>query len=100
MKRYLDALLRYGVERELIGEDDCVFVMNRLLEILGLDEPGEERDGEMPETLAEILGALCDDACRRARIEDGTTARDLLDTALMGALTPFPHEIRARFAAL
>lgn len=100
MKRYLDALLRYGVERALIGEDDRVFAMNRLLEILGLDEPGEESEGRAPEELAEILGALCDDACRRGRIEDGTTARDLLDTALMGALTPFPREVRARFDAL
>lgn len=32
--------------------------------------------------------------------EDNQVARDLFDTRLMGVLTPFPHEVRARFRAL
>ena len=98
MKGYLDALVNYGMEKGLIQEDDAVFVFNRLLEIMGLDEPGEGEAVEAP--LPVILDALTDDAVRRGLLDDNITARDLFDTKLMGALTPFPHEVRAIFAGL
>ncbi len=99
MRQYLNALLRYALEKGLIQEDDRVCAYNRLLEILGLDEAeGTDEDLRLP--LADILNALVDDAVERGRIEDNITARDLLDTALMGALTPWPHEVRAIFAGL
>ena len=98
MKGWIDALINYALDKGLIQEDDTVFVFNRLLEILGLDEPGQ---GEAPEAeLPEILSALTDDAVRRGLIDDNVTARDLFDTRLMGAVTPFPHEVRAIFSAL
>ena len=99
MKHYLDALIRYGLDKGLIQEDDATFVYNRLLEILGLDEAEEGAEAAGLE-LAELLDALVDDAAARGRIEDNGTARDLLDTALMGALTPWPHEVRAIFDSL
>ncbi len=99
MRKYLDALLAYALEKGLIQEDDRVFAYNRLLDVLGLDEAaGEPEALELP--LAAILDALVDDAAARGRIEDNITARDLLDTALMGALTPWPHEVRAIFSGL
>ena len=98
MKPYLDALIRYALEKELIQPGDETYVYNRLLEILGLDEAQEGEAVQLP--LAELLTALTDDAVRRGRTEDNTTARDLFDTKLMGALTPFPHEVRRHFAGL
>ena len=41
MKPYLNALIRYGLEKELIQPGDETYVYNRLLEILGLDEAQE-----------------------------------------------------------
>ena len=99
MRAYLNALLAYGRETGLIEAGDETYVYNRLLETLRLDEAGETAAPDSP-ALAEILEALCTDAVRRGVIEDNITARDLLDTALMGALTPWPHEVRRRFEAL
>ena len=95
---YLNALVRYGIDRELIEPEDAVYVKNRLLELLKLD--GAETADELDAPLHEILQALTSDAVQRGLIEDTVTDRDLFDTALMGALTPYPHEVRGRFARL
>ena len=98
MKGWIDALINYALDKGLIQEGDESYVFNRILEIMDLDEPGE---GEAPEaSLPEILQALTDDAVRRGLLDDNITARDLFDTKLMGAVTPFPHEVRAIFEAL
>lgn len=99
MKAYLDALIAYGRETGLVEAGDETYVFNRLLEILRLDE-AEDGGEAVSLPLAQLLSALCDDAVRRGVIEDTVTARDLFDTALMGALTPWPHEVRRRFDAL
>ena len=98
MKGWVDALVNYALDKGLIQEGDETYVFNRILEIMGLDEPGE---GEAVEaSLPEILNALTDDAVRRGLLDDNITARDLFDTKLMGAVTPFPHEVRAIFEGL
>ena len=99
MKAAIEALIRYGLEAGLIREGDETFVFNRLLEILHLDE-AEDGGAPVPDTLAAILEALSDDAVARGVCADNITARDLFDTSLMGALTPWPHEVRERFSAL
>ena len=100
MKAVLDALIAYGLEKGLIQPGDETYVFNRLLEILQLDEV-EEEAGPLPaKPLSELLDALTDDAVRRGLLDDNITARDLFDTRLMGALTPWPHEVRRHFEAL
>ncbi len=93
----LASLVRYGLDRGLIEESDQTFVLNQLLDALSLPgwEPAEPAD--LP--LEEILRGLLDDAVRRGVCADDVTSRDLLDTKLMGALTPWPHEVRRAFAA-
>ena len=98
MKANIDALIRYGLACGLIEPGDETYVFNRLLEILRLDEAGE--GPAAGSSLPELLDALTDDAVRRGLLDDNITARDLFDTKLMGALTPFPHEIRSRFRQL
>ncbi len=95
---YLASLAQYGVDRGLIEESDRTFVINRLLRALSLDsyEPAEPAD--LP--LEEILGGLLDDAAARGVCENDVTHRDLLDTELMGILTPWPREVRKRFSEL
>ena len=97
MENYVSALVRYGVDRQLIEPEDAVVAENRLLDMLGLSEPPA---GETPEAaLPQILAALTDDAVQRGLVADNITARDLFDTKLMGALTPMPHAVRREFAA-
>lgn len=92
---YLDALVRYGIGCGLIEAGDACYVRNRLLEILRLKEAPVQ--GQIDALLHELLAALTDDAVQRGLIGDSVTERDLFDTKLMGALTPYPHEVRAEF---
>ena len=95
----IDALVRYGTEKGLIGAEDAIWARNRLLDALGLDgfEPTGEAAGE---DLGAILKAILDDAAARGLIDGGVTSRDLLDTCLMGVLTPRPSAVIERFGAL
>ena len=98
MKAYLDALVNYAANCGLIEDEDRVYAYNSLLELMELDSA--EGEGIITAPLHEILDALCDDACRRGVLDDNIVARDLFDTKLMGALTPFPHEVRRKFSEL
>ncbi len=92
----LNNLVKYGIDKKFIEKDDEIFVINRFLEILNLNnyaKPEKEVDLDLEQTLKVIL----DDAAERGIIENITAERDLLDTKLMGAMIPFPREIRAKF---
>ena len=93
------ALARYGVARGLLEREDEMFAVNRLLEVMKLDDftPPEQVE-ELP--LETILERLLEDAVARGVCEDNITARDLFDTKLMGAITPFPSTVRRKFADL
>ena len=91
------ALVEYGVHKGLIEEADRVWARNQLLETLKLD--GYTQPDTPPPTLPldEILRPLLDDAVSRGVIEEGITSRDLLDTKLMGVLTPRPTAVIQQF---
>ena len=95
----INALVAYGLEKGLIEPADAVWARNRLLDILSLDgfEPAGEKAGE---DLEAILGAILDDAAARGLIDGSVTSRDLLDTRLMGVLTPRPSAVIEKFRAL
>ena len=95
---YISALIRYGLDRGLFEPCDKIYMVNRILEVLQLDEFTMEESPALP--LEEILAGLLDDAVSRGICGDDITSRDLLDTKLMGALTPAPREVRQKFAAL
>ena len=95
----INALLRYGLEKGLIEPADEVWTRNRILDILGLD--GFEPAGETAaQGLEAILAAILDDAAARGLIDGGITSRDLMDTRLMGVLTPRPSAVIGHFNAL
>lgn len=95
---YISALLQYGLTKKLFEACDKIYVANRLIEILQLDEFRMEETRLLP--LKEILKGLLDDAVIRGICNDDVISRDLLDTRLMGALIPAPHEIRKKFSEL
>lgn len=93
-------LVSYALGCGLIGEEDKVWAVNRLLEALELDtyeEPGEEYPSP---DLEETLGELLDYACEKGLCEDSVVSRDLFDTKLMGLLTPRPSEVDREFRRL
>ena len=90
------ALVQYAVDKGLIEESDRTWAENRVLGALGVSE--YERPETIPAMeLEEILKTLLDDAEARGIISGGVTERDLLDTELMGRLTPRPSQVIGEF---
>ena len=95
---YIEKLVRYGLSKGLIEEDEAFYSRNLLLDMMKESEFDEnDREGEEDPTLVDILGYLCDEAVKRGLIEDSITFRDLFDTKLMNAITPRPHEVNRAF---
>lgn len=94
---YISALIRYGLNKGLFEPCDKIYMTNRLLEILKLDHHIPADAGKL--SLETILRGILDDAVQRGIIQDTVTDRDLLDTMLMGSLTPPPRDVRSHFAA-
>ncbi len=92
-------LVCYGLEKDLYGKRDEIYVTNRLLEILNLD--GIDCQEEFTDVnLVEVLDELLDYAVSNGLCDDGIVSRDLFDTKLMGALMPRPSEVTERFGYL
>ena len=92
-------LVCYGKEKGLFTERDRIYVTNRILEILNLDEYDCEEEFtnvNLEATLKELL----DFAVEKGLIEDSIVHRDLFDTKLMGAMMPRPSEVTDRFYEL
>ena len=93
------ALVDYAQDCGLIGAEDRAYAANQLLDALRLEaddsfDPLERAfaEGEVP-PLEGVLAALLDDAVARGVIDGGIASRDLLDTRLMGCVTPRPSEV-------
>ena len=95
---HIASLVQYGLDRGLIEPCDKTYVTNQLLQVFSLDSFEPAEPVELP--LEEILKGLLDDAVDRGVCGGDITSRDLLDTKLMGVLTPLPREVRCQFAAL
>ena len=92
----ISSLAQYGLDCGLIEPCDINFITNQLLQALGLDSFEPAAPVSLP--LEEILKRLVDDAVHRGICGEDITSRDLLDTKLMGILTPPPREVRKKFA--
>ena len=99
-------LVAYAIQNDLIWPYEKDWAVNTILDALKLDswtDPGEEFWWEsniysQKIELAPILEELLDDAYVRGVLaENSVVYRDLLDTELMGRLTPRPSEVRDLF---
>ncbi len=92
----LESLISYAMNKGLAEPVDHQVLLNRLLDLLHMDdyEPSQELQSE---NLEEILGGILDYACQNGLCEDNITARDIFDTRIMGALTPMPREVIRTF---
>ncbi len=99
IETYIDSLVSYAMNKGLALPEDHTVLVNKLLELLQLDDYTAS-DEPQSEELEEILAGLLDYACEKGICQDNIVARDLFDTKLMGALTPMPREVRAIFREL
>lgn len=89
-------LVCYGLSNGLLTGRDEIFVTNRLLEILHLDQISDFENYTVTD-LEPVLKELLDYAVSENLIDDTVTERDLFDTKLMGALLPRPSEVTEKF---
>ncbi len=90
-------LVCYGKEKGFFTARDEIYVTNRILDLLKLDSFDCCEDFS-DVNLSEVLKELLDFAVSQGIIDDNITARDLFDTALMGAMLPRPSEITDKFS--
>ncbi|MBR0132604.1 MAG: UDP-glucose--hexose-1-phosphate uridylyltransferase, partial [Lachnospiraceae bacterium] len=95
----IQALINYGKKHGLFEEADEIFIRNRLLHALALDEFDEETVAADDE-LEDILKTLMDDAVERGVLSDDIVSRDLFDTELMAQMMPRPSEVIKKFDEL
>ncbi len=93
-------LINYGLECGLIEKEDEIYTVNRLLEILNLDDYTEPETDCEYSGLEEILSEILSFAVETNLIEDDITSRDLFDTKIMSALVPRPSEVISDFNEL
>ena len=95
--QYIADLAGYALQTGLMEEADFTWAVNSLCQALGLDTWEERAPRERP--LEETLAGILDWAEAQGRIDGGVTGRDLLDTKLMGILTPRPSQVIREFEA-
>jgi UDPglucose--hexose-1-phosphate uridylyltransferase len=96
IEKSIKKLVCYGLDCGLFDERDQIFVTNRILEILNLDEfccDETFQNVDLEQTLKELL----DYACEKGIIDNNITERDLFDTKLMSAMMPRPSEVTNKF---
>ena len=96
---YISCLADYGIKRGLVDPDDRIFVINRILDRLGLHSYTEPAKATEELELEVILKNLLDFAAEEGIIQDSVTFRDLFDTELMGIMTPLPSVVNKKFAS-
>ena len=96
----IGALVDYAVTHGLAEDADRHYLVNALLEKLGLDD--YDPVGDVPfEGVDDILDTLVDYAAEQGLLKsESITGRDLFDTALMGAVTPRPSDVIETFRSL
>lgn len=94
----ITAILNYGIENKLIGKYDRIVAQNSILKSLKLDSFSEEKSVLKPEIqIHEILDFITSWAIEGEIISDSLIDRELLDTEIMGHLTPSPSVVIDKF---
>lgn len=97
LSKSISILTDYAVKRGLIGDLDKIWARNTMLGVLGIDDFNESFSDESSDGLEihEILNEILEYAVKNNIIEDSIVYKDLLDTRLMGIITPRPSEVAA-----
>ena len=98
---YITELVNYEIKNGLIDEFDRVYSVNKLIELMGLDEYAEPESVPEERDLHLILEDMLNWAFEHGVMESDTIAqKDLFDTKIIGAVTPPPSVVISKFNAL
>ncbi len=96
----IKSLVKYAQKNGLIDILDETWAINGIMGVLNLDSI--ETDAEVYEDveIQDMLSVLLDYACEKGICNDSVVYRDLLDTKIMGVLTPRPSDVINKFNSL
>ena len=92
----INALCDYAIKCGIIENEDRIYCINRVIDILALDGFEDEKY-ENEASLEEILNVILDYACENGLCENSVVYRDLFDTRIMGVFTPKPSQVIGEF---
>ncbi len=91
-------LVKYGLDTGLLPEEEKIYAVNQILEVLHLEEYEEPAKLEGEISLEETLDELLDYAWQQGLMaENSVVYRDLFDTKLMNCLMPRPSQVIGEF---
>ncbi|MCI9593716.1 MAG: UDP-glucose--hexose-1-phosphate uridylyltransferase [Lachnospiraceae bacterium] len=91
-------LVEYGFQKGLLKEEDKIYAVNQILDVLKLDEYNEPEAADAEIDLEATLKELLDSAHETGVLQENSVVyRDLLDTRLMNCLMPRPSEVIKEF---
>ncbi|MBR4403548.1 MAG: UDP-glucose--hexose-1-phosphate uridylyltransferase [Clostridiales bacterium] len=98
---YITELVNYGIRNGLIDELDRVYAVNRLAELMELDEYEAPETAPAERDLHLILEDMMAWAFEHGVMKSDTNAsKDLFDTKIMGTITPPPSVVINTFNSL
>lgn len=96
----INRLLNFGIQNNLIAEEDRIYTANILADLLKVAEFENENIHETLPTATPILENMLDYVVEKGLIENTVTERDLFDTKIMNCLMPRPSEVIGKFNEL
>ncbi|WP_249030049.1 UDP-glucose--hexose-1-phosphate uridylyltransferase [Tannockella kyphosi] len=101
MNKLINELLDFGLEKELLHNEDIDYAANLLIDLLQVDffERVESKK-QFGESADLILNEMLDLVVEKGLIEDNGTERDLFDTRIMNCIMPRPSSVISQFDKL
>ncbi|WP_050637513.1 UDP-glucose--hexose-1-phosphate uridylyltransferase [Candidatus Stoquefichus sp. SB1] len=96
----INRLIRFGLDHEMIEQEDVDYSVNLLLDLFQLDSFEKQEVHEFLPEATPILEKMLDYAVEKGLIENNMTAKDLFDTRIMNCIMPRPSEVIKKFNEL
>lgn len=94
----MQQLIHGAIKKGMIGDEDTIYVRNRILSLLGLQDWQEQADRDRQDTeMLDALDQLVDDASARGIIEDTLDDQEILSSKIMNVFLPRPSEVNKKF---
>ncbi len=97
MKKLIEELIQFGLNKNMINRFDTFVVRNELLTLLKVSEPYEGNDLDEYDEPSSLLNRILDEAVKNGIIEDTQVNRDILDAKIMSKLMPRQSELTRTF---
>ena len=100
IQKNINQLIAYGLNKDLIDPRDIDYIVNRLLEILKVDDFVYEKLDVLDENPVSILDNMLSYALSQNIIGNTIHEMDIFDTKIMDTITPTPSQVVDKFQVI